>query len=357
MKITFLIGNGFDINLGLKTKYKDFVNHYKQINYEENTFIDEKNLNEEKQKKEHIAKFKKHINKNIEMWSNGELALGKYTNELSEGEGDIFSVCLTNFGDELSKYLIEQETHIDYNFNKEQIIKSFNKLINIPNSFSRLENKSLKNIYDNYISENYDFEFVTFNYTNTLENCIEQLNSKILNTHTYYSSEKNETISDDLYHIHGDVNEMILGVNDTTQISNLDIFNCEFGDIYLNSFLKENNNKLSGNLIEEEVISLLYSSKIIYIYGMSIGETDKRWWEKLCEWLSIDDMRRLIIYQHQKYENSAIPIYKRVSERKVKELLLRYGNFNEEERKMLESRIYITNDNIFKDIENIAEFK
>lgn len=51
MKITFLIGNGFDINLGLKTKYKDFVNHYKQINYEENTFIDEKNLNEEKQKK------------------------------------------------------------------------------------------------------------------------------------------------------------------------------------------------------------------------------------------------------------------------------------------------------------------
>lgn len=90
---------------------------------------------------------------------------------------------------------------------------------------------------------------------------------------------------------------------------------------------------------------------------MSIGETDKRWWERLCEWLSIDDMRRLIIYQHQKYENSAIPIYKRVSERKVKELLLRYGNFNEEERKMLESRIYITNDNIFKDIENIAEFE
>lgn len=357
MKITFLIGNGFDINLGLKTKYKDFVNHYKQINYEENTFIDEKNLNEEKQKKEHIDRFKKHINENIEMWSNGELALGKYTNELSEREGDIFSVCLTNFGDELSKYLIEQETHIDYNFNKEQIIKSFNRLINIPNSFSRAENNALINIYDYFKVENYEFEFITFNYTKTLENCIEQLNSKILNTHTYFSSEKNETISDNLYHIHGDVNEMILGVNDTTQISNMDIFNCEFGDIYLNSFLKEYNNKLYGKQIEEEVISLLDSSRIIYIYGMSIGETDKRWWERLCEWLNIDDMRRLIIYQRQKYKDSSIPIYKRVSEKIVKNLLLSYGNFNEEERKALEDRIYITNDNIFKDIENIAKFE
>lgn len=356
MKITFLIGNGFDINLGLKTKYKDFVNHYKQINYEENTFIDEKNLNEEKQKKEHIDKFKKHIKENIEMWSNGELALGKYTNELSEGEGDIFSVCLTNFGDELSKYLIEQETHIDYNFNKEQIIKSFNRLINIPNSFSRAENNALRNIYDYFKDENYGFEFITFNYTKTLENCIEQLDSKILNSHFYYS-EKNEYISDNIYHIHGDVEGMILGVNDTTQISNIDIFNCEFGDIYLNSFLKENNNKLFGKQIEEEVISLLDSSRIIYIYGMSIGETDKRWWKRLCEWLNRDDMRRLIIYQRQKYENSAIPILKRVSERKVKELLLSYGNFNKEDRKVLEDRIYIINDNIFKDIENIAEFE
>lgn len=150
---------------------------------------------------------------------------------------------------------------------------------------------------------------------------------------------------------------MILGVNDTTQISNMDIFNCEFGDIYLNSFLKEYNNKLYGKQIEEEVISLLDSSRIIYIYGMSIGETDKRWWERLCEWLNIDDMRRLIIYQRQKYKDSSIPIYKRVSEKIVKNLLLSYGNFNEEERKALEDRIYITNDNIFKDIENIAKFE
>ena len=29
MYITFLIGNGFDINLGLKTRYSDFYDYYK----------------------------------------------------------------------------------------------------------------------------------------------------------------------------------------------------------------------------------------------------------------------------------------------------------------------------------------
>lgn len=28
MNVTFLIGNGFDINLGLKTSYKDFYEQY-----------------------------------------------------------------------------------------------------------------------------------------------------------------------------------------------------------------------------------------------------------------------------------------------------------------------------------------
>ena len=31
MKITFLVGNGFDLNLGLDTNYSDFLKEYKKI--------------------------------------------------------------------------------------------------------------------------------------------------------------------------------------------------------------------------------------------------------------------------------------------------------------------------------------
>ena len=31
MNITFLIGNGFDLNLGLDTRYTDFLSEYKKL--------------------------------------------------------------------------------------------------------------------------------------------------------------------------------------------------------------------------------------------------------------------------------------------------------------------------------------
>ncbi len=32
MKVIYIIGNGFDINLGMKTKYSDFYTYYQTIN-------------------------------------------------------------------------------------------------------------------------------------------------------------------------------------------------------------------------------------------------------------------------------------------------------------------------------------
>ena len=31
MNITFMIGNGFDLNIGLKTRYKDFILDYLKV--------------------------------------------------------------------------------------------------------------------------------------------------------------------------------------------------------------------------------------------------------------------------------------------------------------------------------------
>ena len=39
MNITFLIGNGFDRNLGLNTTYSDFTKHYKSIETNNETMV------------------------------------------------------------------------------------------------------------------------------------------------------------------------------------------------------------------------------------------------------------------------------------------------------------------------------
>ena len=64
MNILFMIGNGFDLNIGLDTKYDDFMKYYTQTCEDDN---------------EHIKKMKVDMNKWPERWSDFELKLGDYT--------------------------------------------------------------------------------------------------------------------------------------------------------------------------------------------------------------------------------------------------------------------------------------
>ena len=79
MNITFLIGNGFDLNLGLDTRYTDFLAEYLQDNSQDN---------------EEIKSFKADIRKqqcgnsdtSENLWANAELAFGRYTDDVVKQE-------------------------------------------------------------------------------------------------------------------------------------------------------------------------------------------------------------------------------------------------------------------------------
>lgn len=77
MNITFMIGNGFDRNLGLKTKYSDFIAWYKKTPAKTDT----------------LRKFREYINENEELWSAAEEELGNYTAQFESGAGAMFYEC------------------------------------------------------------------------------------------------------------------------------------------------------------------------------------------------------------------------------------------------------------------------
>lgn len=76
MNIVYLIGNGFDINIGLKTRYKDFYDYY--------LALDSSGDNE------HVKKLKEHLKETLstddKYWSDLEIALGAYTTNFSSLE-------------------------------------------------------------------------------------------------------------------------------------------------------------------------------------------------------------------------------------------------------------------------------
>ena len=92
MNITFLIGNGFDIKLGLKTRYTDFYNIYIDSNKDRN--IDD-----------NIKCFSELIEDNYETWADFEMAFAENAFGTKYDIRDI----LEDFSKKFAEYLKRQE--------------------------------------------------------------------------------------------------------------------------------------------------------------------------------------------------------------------------------------------------------
>lgn len=341
MNITFLIGNGFDRNLGLLTAYSDFVKFYKMTVAKTDT----------------LQKFREHIKENKELWSDAEIALGKYTNQFEVGKAETFAECQTDFCEFLANYLKEQERRIDYDESADLILNAFSKLEQIINVFPTQEQEVIGNVIKNKRNENTKFNFICFNYTSTLDNCLQLVKSSpgILGSHKYSNQTLNHTIGE-ICHVHGTVDkEMVFGVNDESQISKVDIFDCEDGDIYKNLLIKIQANASYLENTDAKAKSLLDSSQIIYVYGMSIGETDKLWWQRICKWLSGSSERHLIVQKYGFPTKSVLPTYYQLAERKARREITNYSELDQSQKNNIEKRIHITGENIFSDISEIAK--
>lgn len=340
MKITFLIGNGFDLNIGLKTTYSDFVSEYSKI----------------KETSEILDKLHTHINKNSELWSDAEIALGMYTNEFRTGEGDKFTKCHKDFCEHLAIYLKRQEELMDYETSKEKIKKAFARLNSISRNFPSQEREALESLYKKHLAEALSFQFICFNYTFTLDKCLEivRQNPAVLGSHKYKSRDLKHSVGT-VCHIHGTVDgEMIFAVNDESQIANISIFDCEYGDLYKNFLIKKQANESFQENTDEKGKNILDQSQIIYIYGMSIGMTDKLWWNRICDWLGASNDHHIIIQKYEMPEKGVFQSDYQLFERKQKENFLNYGKFEQQKWKGIEPRIHITGNNIFQDMSNIA---
>lgn len=82
-----------------------------------------------------------------------------------------------------------------------------------------------------------------------------------------------------VFHIHGIVDDgLILGLNDTSQLHN---DNFKQDDDILTALIKPKRNKELKELIDQECIDIINESHIIILFGLSLGDTDKFWWETI----------------------------------------------------------------------------
>lgn len=325
-RITFLIGNGFDLHIGLNTSYKDFYEYY-ITKYPDDILA-------------------RSIGSDDIYWADLELALGRYTGEIEPDTENDFWDSEERLEQELTSYLESQMKRVSIRDRK----SSMETAIEMQRSLTNFH-KELPEIQQQYIEEainethtNIVYSFITFNYTTVLDQCINAAKNMIPGEFAKHQTSLGRSYSHAIeppLHIHGTTEaEMVFGVNDESQITNKEFTS---NDYHKQLLIKEETNKCYNRGKTDAARKIIDDSMIICIFGMSIGRTDKIWWQYIAQWLQKNEKRRLIIYETLKY-TSRQRIPKRILFHHQDEMLNQFKNnadLSDEEWEQIKEQVYV----------------
>lgn len=333
MNITFLIGNGFDVDKGIASSYSKFYEWYC----------------DKPSSKKHIEDFKKNIKNDItrdipddeKTWADFELGLGQYTARFTKETVEDFLDCLEDGQECIREYLLAQEGKFHPDTYADSVYREFYESIRdfyaeVPD----LERPSIQAAMRTNAEEPKEIKFITFNYTSTLERIISKLPAKPFSTWTIRGTAYSYRINRDVLHVHGTTSSFpILGVNDESQIVKKELLETpQFKDF----LCKADSVRAIGKLWHEEAEKQISKSKFVCIMGMSLGASDAKWWRKLNQWLKADNSRHLIIYWFEKEPPNGISVRKELQyKEKVKNQLLGFSDLTPQEVQSLKSRIHV----------------
>lgn len=296
MYITFLVGNGFDIASGLDTSYAAFYNWY--CNQPSTSPL--------------VGELKKNIINCGENWADFEIGLGKYTSSFRHGMEPDFFGCYEDAHEKMIEYIEGEGNQVDFSSLESEIEQMKIGLLNFYEELSSQERQAIQSVYRRDRTNDTILQFISFNYTNALDRCVSLLAKEPLNEWTANNVVHTFRVSSSVVHVHGTIDEYpILGVNDKSQIACPDLCQVrQFSEV----MIKPESIDAIGRFWHEDARKRIADSSIVCVYGMSLGDSDKIWWQNLMHWLANNRNGHLIIYWYAREKQYSRSILKRNSE-------------------------------------------
>ena len=289
MNITFMIGNGFDVGLGIHSRFKDFFPTY---------------IKKSTQKPPEIKRLSESIKGNFETWSDFETQMGLYTSEFDVSNKHLYPAQFRDFETEFIEYLKNDEQQLSFDdvssISKMMIsaLTTFYSVNNLRTASSNL----ISGVFSNNGGHAHTYNFISFNYTSTLEKCLKTIPNGIVQTRKVGSATLTDRIGKTV-HVHGAIDHApIMGVNDDSQIANKELAKDPRFARYI---VKPTLNSLHRTNQDRDAADLINGSQIICVYGMALGATDKCWWERVLQWLSASQGRQLVIFDYDPSFNTS----------------------------------------------------
>lgn len=338
MNIVYLIGNGFDINLGLKTRFTDFYQYYLQQ--------DSSSLS--------VQLFKSRLSNSLEKWADLEVVLGDYAKYFTNETVDDFINLVFDIQDNLAAFIKQQiPNDIKMSDNTEQ---KLTKDLFSPNAHLSPRDNSLFLGYKKNYNTNCDniADIINFNYSPTFELLFSYQNkSKAVGSHLYYNKTYKDILNS-VYHVHGTTEEnMILGVNDITQINNEELRNNKKIRTLL---IKPETNIYTGTLRDVNSKNRISEANLICIFGMSLGITDKIWWQAIVNRLVTSDAC-LMIFGAKKGTKKLRSYMSELDKDEIKNKLLSFSDIKDDYKNYVLNKTLISFNSEMFHIPNLNESK
>lgn len=261
-----------DIAHHMKTSYQDFFKYYLGQPSDD----------------EDIRKMKEDIKSHrYETWADLEMGMGAYTSQCANK--DVFMKCLTDIKSNLKIYLQKESEKIGlYRLSSRSGFDN-------PGLFMDPEPRSRYDKFRRNNKNNIDIliDVMTFNYTSTLESLLDYKGVPIKISNTI--------ILNSIQHVHGMLNNMmVMGVNDSTQISN-EGFNADMDVV--EEFVKPEYNDACMNNKNGICEQLIQGAHVIVLYGTSIGLSDEKWWKLIGRRIQTDNYPLLVYLPYDEKKN------------------------------------------------------
>jgi hypothetical protein len=329
--ITFILGNGFDLNLGLNTRYTDFYPEYLEMDVNDSDV-------ENKDALIHFKELLRSEEGEWENWSDFEEAIGIFSKDFEKAEYLID--CVDDFSVNFMKRLESIENNITFPQKDrfEKLLKpTIISLVDFYSLFNRGTRSKLGESYNyldspNSIEEN--INILQFNYTKFFDVALEILNKYIDDLRENYQ-EMTENNTDyenkidnflltnlkllDNIHLHGTILEYpVIGVDDIDQIRNEDFHKSPDINTLLIKQKYINNISIKTdfdfNFNQRKAREIIYNSDLIIVFGASIGCTDRTWWIEIGQWIKENMNHKLIIVTTTKNRNKNASKMKQIRE-------------------------------------------
>lgn len=320
MNVLYILGNGFDMAQGMKTSYPHF---YKYLMETKCSPL--------------LEQMKKEITADKKLWSDMEEAFGLYTanvNSVSDLENLYFEL-----SDQLQNYL--KTENAKFNPSEKQKNKFVLDFIS-PQSHLGETDKVRYSDLVNRFGSTYDISVMTLNYTDTLEKLLTlgPNMDKRINPNVYIRQ---------VVHVHGRLGDsIIIGVDNEGQIANEKFRNNEDAKDFL---VKNQSNYTMKFTRHTTCKNLISNAHLIIMYGVSIGETDARWWKMIGE--QFKNRNTLTIIQYLYAPNEITPTRKQLMgrvERGHRNTIMKKMGFKDNEwpEDTNDRLFFIINSNAFK---------